>query len=96
MQTEVEPGFDVCWKCGYSLYGENTDEQSTTEADDLPCLRCGTKLVYTGNYKFHEGTRWGFLGGLFELLVNKESFDVYLCPTCGKEEFYNPKIRINK
>jgi predicted RNA-binding Zn-ribbon protein involved in translation (DUF1610 family) len=96
-RTEIEPGFDVCWKCGYNLYGKNDDQQQTTAlACDLPCLRCGTQLVYTGNYKFHEGTRWGFFSNAFELLVNKVSLDTYLCPKCGKMEFYDPNIRINR
>jgi hypothetical protein len=47
-------------------------------------------LVFSGNYKFHEGTRMGLLGNNFELFVNRESFDIYVCPDCGKLEFYAP------
>jgi hypothetical protein len=37
---------------------------------------------------FHEGTRWGLLGELGELFVNRESFDIYVCPRCGRVEFF--------
>jgi len=47
-------------------------------------------MVYSGSYKFHEGTRIGALGSVFELFVNRESFDLYLCPKCGKIEFFTP------
>lgn len=91
-QTEIESGFDACWRCGYSISGGNTIERQEETFDDiLPCLRCGTALDFAGNFNFHEGTRWGTFGGLFELLVNKESFDIYACPQCGKAEFYISK-----
>src|SRR5688500_14618383 len=47
---------------------------------DVRCARCNVVLTYAGTKKFHEGTRWGFLGELGELFVNKEKFDVYFCP----------------
>jgi predicted nucleic-acid-binding Zn-ribbon protein len=62
----------------------------------LPCLRCGTELLYAGNFKFHEGTRWGALGDIFELNENRECFDVCKCPNCGKVEFYDMKIKNNR
>ena len=54
----------------------------------LQCLRCATLLAFAGTREFHEGTRWGFLGDWWELFVNKEAFDVYYCPHCGKIEFF--------
>ncbi len=54
----------------------------------LQCLRCGTLLAFAGTREFHEGTRWGVLGDWGELFVNKEAFDVYYCPNCGKIEFF--------
>lgn len=47
-------------------------------------------MVYFGNYKYHLGTRSGALGSVFELFVNRESFDLYLSPKCGKIEFFTP------
>lgn len=89
---EIIDNFEVCWNCNYS-FSENKviDFKEITETDrDIDCLRCNIKLIYAGNYKFHEGPRAGVLGNLFELFVNKESFDLYVCPKCGKVEFYTP------
>lgn len=57
-------------------------------AKDLTCAACLVRLEYAGTKKFHEGTRWGMLGDIGEFFVNKETFDVYFCPRCGKVEFY--------
>jgi hypothetical protein len=54
----------------------------------LGCQTCKVTLKYAGTKKFHEGTRWGILGDLGELFVNKETFDIYFCPNCGKVDFY--------
>ncbi|MCH6485326.1 hypothetical protein MMG85_17375 [Pseudoxanthomonas sp. LH2527] len=45
-----------------------------------------------GQLKLHEGTRaWPFLfGELGELFVNRESFDTFVCESCGKVEFFMP------
>ena len=32
----------------------------------------------------------GLFGNLFELFQNRESFDLYVCPKCGKVEFFIP------
>ena len=41
-----------------------------------------------GTKKFHEGKRWGALGEIGELFTNRENFDVYMCPRCGRVEFF--------
>lgn len=41
-----------------------------------------------GTKKFHEGTRWSVFGDLAELFENREQYDVYLCPRCGKVEMF--------
>lgn len=58
--------------------------------DPMVCARCDAALSYAGTKKFHEGTRaWGFfLGDLGELFTNREHFDVYVCPRCGRVEFF--------
>ncbi|CAG0992434.1 hypothetical protein METP1_02369 [Methanosarcinales archaeon] len=58
------------------------------ESNPMSCPRCKTELQYVGTRKFHEGTRWGFLGELGELFVNREHFDVYVCPRCGRVELF--------
>ena len=56
----------------------------------VDCLRCEIPLVFSGKFNFHEGARFGVLGNIFELFVNKEEFDLYVCPKCGKVEFFIP------
>ncbi len=58
------------------------------EIHPLSCPRCDLMLNYVGTKSFHEGTRWGVLGDLGELFVNKERFDIYCCPRCGRVKFF--------
>lgn len=62
--------------------------KTTAQKSPLSCPRCDRKLDYVGTKSFHEGRRWGILGDLGELFVNKERFDVYCCPRCGRVEFF--------
>ena len=58
-------------------------------SESLQCLRCHCNLSYQGTKQFHEGTRaFDFMGGLFELFKHREAYDVYVCPRCGRIEFY--------
>ena len=93
-KAEVEKGFDICWNCSYSFTDDEIVEfKEDNDKKDINCLRCtDVAMVYAGNFKFHEGTRLGVLGSLFEVFVNRESFDLYLCPKCGKVEFFSPEI----
>jgi len=56
--------------------------------DPMQCPRCGSSLEYCGTKKFHEGTQWGMFGDIAELSENREHFDVYMCPRCGRVEFF--------
>lgn len=58
--------------------------------DPMACTRCETPLTYVGTKKLHEGTRaWGaLLGDIGELFTNRERFDVYMCPRCGRVEWF--------
>jgi hypothetical protein len=47
---------------------------------EISCSSCNVHLQYAGTKNFHEGKRWGILGDLGELFVNKEKFDVYFLP----------------
>jgi hypothetical protein len=51
-------------------------------------MRCGQALLFMGTRDFHEGTRWGVLGELAELFVNRERFELFGCPNCGHVEFF--------
>ena len=56
--------------------------------DPITCTRCEVALQFVGTRDFHEGTRWGALGELGELFVNKQRFDVLVCPRCGRVELF--------
>lgn len=59
------------------------------EQNPIFCPRCDRKLDFIGTKNFHEGTRyWDFMGGLWELFKNREHFNVYVCPQCGRVEFF--------
>ena len=100
-RESVEEDFDVCWKCGTTREGLENPEFETVETDEgrastavanpanpISCTRCNQALEYVGRKRFHEGTNWGALGELGELFVKREHFDVYVCPRCGRVEFF--------
>ncbi len=91
---EVEDSFELCWNCNYS-FSENKvveiEYASEVNTLKLKCLRCHTAMQFVGNSRFHEGTQFGVLGNLFELFENRQSFDLYACPSCGKVEFFMPQ-----
>lgn len=89
---EVEDSFDICWNCNYSFPDGQVVEFSTQDDDgrSIDCLRCQVKMTYSGKYKFHEGMNTGMFGNLFEIFQNREAFDLYVCPKCGKVEFFTP------
>ena len=91
---EIEDNFDVCWNCNFSI-SENKViefEDNSLRNRKIDCLRCeGVQMVHGGIYRFHEGTNYGIFGNLLEMFNNKESFDLYICPKCGKVEFFTPR-----
>jgi uncharacterized protein YbaR (Trm112 family) len=58
--------------------------------DPMTCPRCETTLNFVGTKKFHEGKRtMGLIfGEIGELFQNREHFDVYVCPRCGRVELF--------
>lgn len=91
--SEVEDSFDLCWNCNYHFSeGKVVDiAERHLLKKEIDCLRCHVPMSYAGNYKFHEGQRLGFFGNLFEFFVTRQSFDLYVCPKCGKVEFFVPQ-----
>ncbi len=79
-----EDQFESCWKCT----DQTVELKAQPQTDPLRCPRCPATLDYVGTKKFHEGARWGLLGELGELFVNRERFDIYVCPRCGRVEFF--------
>lgn len=87
----IDTSLHYCPNCRYDLTElSNQTGIKLPSPKHLDCLRCKVPLDYLGNFEFHEGARYGALGNLFELLTNKESFDLYSCPNCGKVEFFLP------
>jgi hypothetical protein len=62
--------------------------QGAPADNPIICAACRLPLEFVGTRDFHEGTRWGALGDLAELFVNKQRFDVYVCPRCGRVSFF--------
>ena len=93
---EVEDNFEICWNCNYSFPdGEILDMTATDGANmdgerSIECIRCQVDMTYSGKYEFHEGMNTGLFGNFFELFQNREAFDLYVCPQCGKVEFFIP------
>lgn len=91
---EVEDSFEICWNCNYCFPEGKVLEEEDLEVEEdsrsIDCLRCHVKMVYTDKYKFHEGMNTGLFGNFFELFQNREAFDLYVCPECGKVEFFTP------
>jgi hypothetical protein len=87
----VDPSMDHCPNCRYS-FGKKRNQTGTElqGVKKVACHRCNVPLLYQGNYKFHEGAQLGVIGNLFELFENRESFELYCCPQCGKVEFFYP------
>jgi hypothetical protein len=67
---------------------EPGSEPGESREPEVDCLRCKSNMVFAGKKQFHEGVRLGVLGGLGELLVNRENFDLWVCKDCGHVEFF--------
>jgi hypothetical protein len=90
-KTIIDLKLNYCPSCNYDLRKINRQDGMLPQgAKHIDCLRCKVQLDYQGNFKFHEGARMGVLGNWCELLTNRESFDLYMCPNCGKIEFFAP------
>ena len=75
---------DVAFSAGHEGLEEG-------QATDLKCIRCfDSQMIYNGTERFHVGSNSApFVFGNFgELFVNKQTFDMYYCPICGKVEFF--------
>ncbi|MGE5393604.1 MAG: hypothetical protein ACM3P1_02615 [Candidatus Saccharibacteria bacterium] len=92
--AEIDSHYRYCPFCKFDLKAVSEIDRHGVPGPvhQIDCLRCKTPMSFGGNMRFHEGTRIGALGNLFELFTNRESFDVYFCPKCGKVEFFLPEI----
>jgi Zn finger protein HypA/HybF involved in hydrogenase expression len=61
------------------------------QATELKCMRCfNSNMIFNGTERFHVGSNSApfLFGNLGELFVNKQIFDQYYCPKCGKVELF--------
>lgn len=100
--TEIEPGFEICWQCQYSFADQKVIEPVLTGQNHfyatINCLRCAVPMVFAGKRKIQERMHWTTVGNLIELLSDTDSFDLYVCPQCDKVEFFvsSPKVMDNQ
>lgn len=99
--SDVDPGFEACWQCGRWREGDGAAFKEKADApgsapppfpgrETLDCLRCDERMARVGTRRFHEGSPLPrtLLGAVGELMVNREAFEVFACPRCGKVEFF--------
>jgi hypothetical protein len=87
----LEPQFDECWDCGYvrGSGGDETLREPTPGSDPITCVTCMLGLDFIGTKQFHVGPRGPFvLGEMGEFLIDRDRFDVYECPRCGRIELF--------
>jgi len=54
----------------------------------LSCLRCQTEMHFAGEQKLQLGKTGWILGDLPNLLAGALEVELYVCPKCGKLEFF--------
>lgn len=55
---------------------------------DMECLRCDSKMKFLKSEKIQLGQAGWFLGDLPHLISGGMEVDIYVCPACGKIEFF--------
>jgi len=55
---------------------------------ELKCLRCGSDMRYIGRENIQLGKTGWLLGDLPNLFAGAMETDIYVCPGCGKAEFF--------
>ena len=83
--TEVNADMEFCPNCSQKIgiYSKGLDGELPDSARKIDCLRCKLPMLYKGNTEFGDS-------GFFELFPNKETFELFYCPQCGKVELFLP------
>lgn len=61
----------------------------------ISCLHCSTPMRYLRDEKIQLGQTGVVLGDLPNLLAGAMEVSIYVCPQCGKIEFYQPFAEAN-
>ena len=86
---QVERNFEACWNCE-APRPEGIDLTEKRKTISMKCLRCDSEIEFLGTKNFLEGTHLdAWLGDFF---LNRERLDVYVCPKCGRVEFFVDRI----
>ncbi len=64
----------------------------TSNDSPLVCFSCHRMMTNLGVRKLHEGVRWGVLGKLGSLLVNRMHLDMYYCERCGRVAAFHDDV----
>ena len=58
---------------------------------NVACLRCNRAMEHAGESKLQLGEMGWFSGHWPNLLAGALEVDIYVCPECGKIEFFQPQ-----
>ena len=92
-REEVDEPFDACWNCGAARDGTpdpdflqvNVTPPQPKKPNPLQCLRCREDLDFVGTRTSKE------VPGLLDfarMFAWGTSFDIYVCPSCGRVELF--------
>jgi hypothetical protein len=99
--VSVHDEYNVCWNCSYNFTSKKAEgfvcNDKDQKRDGLPpkkidCLRCKKPMLFGANRKFRKESNDGGFGNIADLLNNRSSYDVYVCPNCEKVEFFLPRV----
>lgn len=68
------------------------EEEESADDEGFPCLRCGTTMEYLKQEKIQLGEQGGFSGTFNHLIAGALEVHIFVCPECGKLEFYDPRV----
>ena len=93
--AETTDNFDICWSCNYCFSEKRVIDfdKEMENHRDVNCLRCDTRLLYSGIFNFQEKIHSGvafFVPWLAIAFAKKQGFEIYVCPDCSKVEFFVP------
>ena len=88
--------WEECWHCSSARHLEDGDIEGLRKAHQkkinivLNCLRCEQPMTHAGTRKFRQEESISFTILGFELNPQRLShrYDIYVCPNCGKAEFF--------
>lgn len=57
---------------------------------DVECLRCNSKMAFSGKRRFYDGPRviGGIVGAILDANTTPEEFDLWKCSKCGHVELF--------